>query len=85
MLIMLLITDIFTTGALIYSVIKSNVLVIENDPFVLNIALIFAIIDVSLWVITFLIIYEIKAYSNMHQRIVTLERILMEKGFNSHR
>lgn len=85
MLIMLLMLDVLVTGALVYSVVQSKVMISGNDPYVLNVAMIFGIIDVALWVITMLIIYEIRSDSLLDQRLVTLERLLLENGFNSHR
>jgi len=54
MLIMLLIMDILITVALVYSVIQSRVMISGNDPFILNVAMVFAIIDAALWVLHFL-------------------------------
>lgn len=85
MLIMMLLMDVLITAALGYSVLKSRVLISGNDPFILNIAIILAIIDVALWVLTFLMMYEVKTDSTLTQRIVTLERILMEKGLSSRK
>jgi hypothetical protein len=85
MLVMLLLMDIFITVALVYSVMQSRVLIIENDPFILNIAMIFAMIDIALWAITLLVVYEIKTDSTLNQRVITLERILMERGFNNRK
>lgn len=85
MLITLLMIDIVITAALYYSVIKSRVMISGNDPFILNMVMIIAVIDAALWVFTFLMIYEVKTDATLHQRIVTLERLLMEKGFNSHK
>lgn len=82
---MLLMLDIFATLALGYSVLKSRVLISGNDPFILNVAMILAIIDVFLWMFTILMMYEVKTDSTLTQRVVTLERILMEKGFNSRK
>jgi len=81
MLVLLLMLDIIITAALYYSIIKSRVLISGNDPFILNMAIILAIIDAILWVITFFMIYEIRTDSTFNQRLITLERILMEKGF----
>jgi len=83
LLVMLLLTDIFSTIALVYSVIKSQVLITGNDPFILNVAMILSIIVAALWVITFLIVYVIKIDSTLEQRIITVERILMERGINT--
>jgi uncharacterized membrane protein len=80
MLIMLLLLDILITVALVYSVVQSRVMISGNDPFILNVAMVFAIIDVALWVLTFLMMYEVRTDSTLNQRIVTIERILMEKG-----
>lgn len=85
MLIMLLLVDILITVGLYYSVVQSRVMISGKDPYILNVAMLFAVIDVALWVITFLMIYEVKTDSTFHQRLVTLERILMEKGVSSRR
>lgn len=85
MLIMMLLMDVLITAALGYSVFKSRVLISGNDPFILNIAIILAIIDVALWTLTFLMMYEVRTDSTLTQRIVTLERILMEKGLSSRK
>jgi len=85
MLIMMLLLDVLITAALGYSVFKSRVLISGNDPFILNIAIILAIIDVALWILTFLMMYEVRTDSTLTQRIVTLERILMEKGLSSRK
>jgi len=85
MLIMLLIMDILITAALGYSVLQSRVMITGNDPFILNVAMVFAIIDVALWVVTFLMMYEVKTDSTTNQRLITLERILMERGISSRR
>jgi len=85
MLIMLLIMDILITVGLYYSVVQSRVMISGKDPYILNVAMIFAVIDAALWVLTILIIYEVKTDSTFHQRLVTLERILMEKGVSSRK
>ena len=85
MLIMLLIMDILITVALVYSVIQSRVMISGNDPFILNVAMVFAIIDAALWVLTFLMMYEVRTDSTINQRLVTLERILMERGISSRK
>jgi uncharacterized membrane protein len=85
MLIMLLMMDVLITAALYYSIIKSRVMISGNDPFILNMAMVFAVIDAALWVLTFLMMYEVMTGSVINQRLITLERILMEKGVNTHR
>ncbi len=85
MLIMLLIMDILITVALVYSVVQSRVMISGNDPFILNVAMVFAIIDAALWVLTFLMMYEVRTDSTVNQRLVTLERILMERGISSRK
>lgn len=85
MLIMLLMTDVLVTAILCYSVIKSRVMISGNDPFILNMVLVFAVMDVALWVLTFLIMYEVRTDSTINQRLITLERILMEKGVNNRK
>jgi len=85
LVIMLLMLDVLVTGALVYSVFQSRVMISGNDPFILNVAIIISIFDVALWVITMLIIYEIRNDSSSDQRLVTLERLLLENGFNNHK
>jgi hypothetical protein len=85
MLIMLLLMDVFTTIALLYSVFQSQVLITGSDPFILNVALIFAVIDIALWVITFFMIYEIKTDSSLNKRVTIIEKLLSERGVNNHR
>lgn len=85
MLVTLLMLDVIASGALAYSIAVSKVMISGNDPFILNMAMVFAVIDVALWVVTFLIIYDLKTSSDIDQRLVTLERLLMENGFNSRR
>jgi hypothetical protein len=85
MLITLLIADILATAALAYSAFVSRVLVTGNDPYILNVAMILAIIDFALWCLTFFLMYEVKTDSTLTQRIITLERILMEKGISSRK
>ena len=85
MLIMLLIMDILITIALYYSVVQSRVMISGNDPYVLNVAMIFGIMAAALWVLTFFMMYEVKTDSTLNQRVVTLERILMERGFNTRK
>lgn len=77
--------DILVTAALTYSVIVSHVMISGNDPFILNIAMVFGIIDAAMWVITFLMIYGLNSDSVTNQRLVTLERILIDRGFNSRK
>jgi hypothetical protein len=85
MLITLFLMDIVITAALYYSILKSRVLLSGNDPFILNMVIILAIIGAALWVLTFFMVLEIRTDSSLHQRLVTIERLLMEKGFNSRR
>lgn len=85
MLVTLLMLDVIASGALAYSIAVSKVMISGNDPFILNMAMVFAVIDVALWVVTFLIIYDLKTSSDIDQRLVTLERLLMENGFNNRR
>lgn len=82
---MLLLMDIFIAVALGYSVLQSKILLTNDDPFILNVAMIFGLIDAALVVLTFLMIYEIKTDSSLNQRIITLERNVMEKGFNNRK
>lgn len=82
LIVTLLLTDIFSTAALIYSVLKSQVLITGSDPFILNVAMIFAIITVGLWVSTFIAILEVKFASKLDQRLVIIEKILIERGFS---
>lgn len=85
MLIMLLAADILITAALVYSILVSRVLITGNDPYILNVAMIIAIIDFALWCLTFFLMYEVKTDSTLTQRVITLERILMEKGISSRK
>jgi hypothetical protein len=85
MLIALLMMNILITAALYYSIFQSRVMISGNDPFILNMVFVLAIMSVVLWVITFFMIYEVRTDSTLHQRVVTLERLLMEKGFNNHK
>lgn len=85
MLITLFLMDIVITAALYYSILKSRVLLSGNDPFILNMIIILAIIGAALWVLTFFMVLEIRTDSSLHQRLVTIERLLMEKGFNSRK
>ena len=85
MLVMLLMLDVLSTGALGYSVFQSKVMLSGNDPFLLNIAMIFGIMVISLWILTFLTIYSIRSDSSLDQRLVTLERLLLENGFNNRK
>jgi len=85
MLIMLLMMDILITAVLCYSVLKSRVMLAGNDPFILNMVIAFAVIGAALWVLTFLMMYEVRTDSTINQRLVTLERILMENGVNNRR
>jgi hypothetical protein len=85
MLIMLLLMDILITIALYYSVVQSRVMISGNDPYILNVAMIFGIMAAALWVLTFFMMYEVKTDSTLNQRVVTLERILMERGFNTRK
>lgn len=85
MLIMLLLMDILVTVALVYSVVQSRVMISGKDPLLLNIAMVFAIIDAALWVLTFLMMYEVRTDSTFNQRLITIERILMERGISSRK
>lgn len=85
MLVMLLMLDVLSIGALIYSVFQSKVMLSGNDPFLLNIAMVFGIMEVSLWVLTILIIYNIRSDSLLDQRLITLERLLLDNGFNNRK
>jgi hypothetical protein len=85
LVIMLLMLDVLVTGALVYSVFQSHVMISGNDPFILNVAMIIVIFDVALWIITILVIYEIRSDSSLDQRLVTLERLLLENGFNNRK
>ena len=85
MLIMLIMLDILITVALAYSVFLSKTLITGNDPFILNVAMIFAIVDIALWCLTVFSIYEVKTNSTLTQRVVALERILMERGISSRK
>jgi hypothetical protein len=85
MLITLLIADILITAALAYSTLVSRVLITGNDPYILNVAMIIAIIDFALWCVTLFLMYEVKTDSTLTQRVITLERILMEKGLSSRK
>jgi len=85
MLIMLFMLDLLITAALAYSVFVSRVMITGYDPFILNIAMVFALVGVAIWVLTGLMIYQIKTDSTMDQRLVTLERILMDRGLNSRK
>jgi hypothetical protein len=85
MLVMLLLMDILITVALVYSVVQSRVMISGKDPFILNVAMVFAIIDAALWVLTFLMMYEVRTDSTFNQRLITIERILMERGISSRK
>ena len=80
MIIMLIMTNILITAGLVYSVFKSQVMISGNDPFILNMAMIFAVVGVALWIVTFFMISEVISDSSMNRRLVIIEKILMEKG-----
>jgi len=85
MLIMLCMMNILITAGLGYSVFKSQVMISGNDPFILNIAMILSVVDIALWIITGIMISEIRTGSSVDRRLVTLERLLMEKGINNRK
>lgn len=85
MIIMLIMTNILITAGLVYSVFKSQVMISGNDPFILNMAMIFAVVGVALWIVTFFMISEVISDSSMNRRLVIIEKILMEKGVNNRK
>jgi len=62
MLVTLVLLNIFTTIALVYSMTVSNVVNLESggDPAFLNLSMIFAIIIAFMWVVALILFYEFK-------------------------
>jgi uncharacterized membrane protein len=85
MIIMLIMTNILITAGLVYSIFKSQVMISGNDPFILNMAMIFAVVGVALWIVTFFMISEVVSDSSMNRRLIIIEKILMEKGINNRK
>jgi len=75
MLVTMVLMNIFTTIALYYTMAVSNMMNIEaeSDPFVLNIAMIFAIVIAFMWVVTLILFYEFKTDDAIKSRVHVIE------------
>ena len=79
MLVTVVLLNIFTTISLYYTMTMSNIMSVgNNDPIILNMAMVFSIVIAFMWVVALILFYEFKTDDAIKFRVHNLETRISE-------